>query len=75
MLLTLLSVLGVWADGPFRDHRFDSFKVIAPAEGSILFLGNSITDMHCWPEVFKTSEGNYLPIVNRGVRESRFLLM
>lgn len=67
MLLALLSVLGVWADGPFRDHRFDSFKVIAPAEGSILFLGNSITDMHCWPEVFKTSEGNYLPIVNRGV--------
>ena len=22
--------------------------------------------MHCWPEVFKTSTGEYLPIVNRG---------
>ena len=67
LLLTYLSVLSVWAAAPFREHRFDSFKVLAPAEGSILFLGNSITDMHCWPEVFKTSNGDYLPIVNRGV--------
>ncbi|MCM1372382.1 MAG: GDSL-type esterase/lipase family protein [Bacteroides sp.] len=68
-LLTLLAcicMLGAWADLPFRNHRYDSFKVMAPAEGSILFLGNSITDMHCWPEVFKTSSGEYLPIVNRG---------
>ena len=67
MLLALVCAVCVWADEPFRNHRFDSFKVLAPAEGSILFLGNSITDMHCWPEAFKTSEGNYLPIVNRGV--------
>ena len=69
LLLTLtacLCVLGAWADLPFRNHRYDSFKVLQPAEGSILFIGNSITDMHCWPEVFKTSEGKYLPIVNRG---------
>lgn len=65
-LLACLCMLGVWADEPFRNHRYDSFKVLTPAEGSILFLGNSITDMHCWPEVFRTSEGNYLPIVNRG---------
>lgn len=67
VLLALVCAVCVWADEPFRNHRFDSFKVLAPAEGSILFLGNSITDMHCWPEAFKTSEGNYLPIVNRGV--------
>ncbi|MBO5705686.1 MAG: exo-alpha-sialidase [Bacteroidaceae bacterium] len=69
LLLTLtacLCVLGTWADLPFRNHRYDSFKALQPAEGSILFIGNSITDMHCWPEVFKTSEGKYLPIVNRG---------
>ncbi len=69
LLLTLtacLCVLGAWADLPFRNHRYDSFKALQPAEGSILFIGNSITDMHCWPEVFKTSEGKYLPIVNRG---------
>ena len=67
VILALVCAVCVWADEPFRNHRFDSFKVLAPAEGSILFLGNSITDMHCWPEAFKTSEGNYLPIVNRGV--------
>ena len=69
LLLTLtacLCVLGAWADLPFRNHRYDSFKALQPAEGSILFIGNSITDMHCWPEVFKTSEGKSLPIVNRG---------
>ena len=65
-LLACLCMLGVLADEPFRNHRYDSFKVLEPAEGSILFLGNSITDMHCWPEVFKTSTGEYLPIVNRG---------
>ena len=66
MLLACISMLCAWADAPFRNHRYDSFKALEPAEGSILFIGNSITDMHCWPEVFKTSEGKYLPIVNRG---------
>ncbi|MBO7281446.1 MAG: hypothetical protein J6V00_09840, partial [Bacteroidaceae bacterium] len=65
-LLACIYVLGALADGPFRNHRFDSFKVLEPKEGSIVFIGNSITDMHCWPEVFKTSNGDYLPIVNRG---------
>ena len=62
----LCTATAIFADGPFRNHRYDSFKVLEPAEGSILFIGNSITDMHCWPEVFKTSTGEYLPIVNRG---------
>ncbi|MEE0871699.1 MAG: GDSL-type esterase/lipase family protein, partial [Bacteroidaceae bacterium] len=62
----LCTATAIFADGPFRNHRYDSFKVLEPADGSILFIGNSITDMHCWPEVFKTSEGKYLPIVNRG---------
>ncbi|MBO5134856.1 MAG: exo-alpha-sialidase [Bacteroidaceae bacterium] len=66
MLLACISMLSAWADLPFRNHRYDSFKVLEPAEGSIVFIGNSITDMHCWPEAFMTSEGKYLPIVNRG---------
>lgn len=65
-LLASLYVLGALADEPFRNHRFDSFKVLEPSEGSIVFIGNSITDMHCWPEAFVTSNGDYLPIVNRG---------
>ena len=66
LLLGVLSTTTLFADEPFRNHRYDSFKVLAPDSESIVFIGNSITDMHCWPEAFKTSDGKYLPIVNRG---------
>ena len=66
ILCCILSLSAVFADGPFRNHRYDSFKVLETNSESIVFIGNSITDMHCWPEAFKTSEGEYLPIVNRG---------
>ena len=56
----------MFADEPFRNHRYDSFKVLETNNESIVFIGNSITDMHCWPEAFRTSTGEYLPIVNRG---------
>ena len=62
----LISVATMFADEPFRNHRYDSFKVLETNNESIVFIGNSITDMHCWPEAFKTSTGEYLPIVNRG---------
>ena len=55
----------LWADEPFRKHRYDLFKVIPPAEGSIVFVGNSITDMHPWVETFR-GDMDLLPIVNRG---------
>ena len=66
LICGLLSVATMFADEPFRNHRYDSFKVLETNGESIVFIGNSITDMHCWPEAFVTSEGNYLPIVNRG---------
>ena len=66
LICALLSTATMFADGPFRNHRYDSFKVLSTNSESIVFIGNSITDMHCWPEAFITSEGNYLPIVNRG---------
>lgn len=64
-LLTLLCMQSVCL-ASFREHRYDSFKVLEPEEGSIIFIGNSITDMHCWHEVFRTSDGKTLPIINRG---------
>ena len=64
--LLLCTATTVLADGPFRNHRYDSFKALSVTSENILFIGNSITDMHCWPEVFVTSNGDYLPIVNRG---------
>ena len=66
LICALLSTVTMFADEPFRNHRYDSFKVLQTNSQSIVFIGNSITDMHCWPEAFVTSEGNYLPIVNRG---------
>ena len=66
IVLLLCTVSTVLADGPFRNHRYDSFKALSVTSENILFIGNSITDMHCWPEVFVTSNGDYLPIVNRG---------
>ena len=62
----LCTVTAIFADGPFRNHRYDSFKVLNVTSDNIVFIGNSITDMHCWPEAFVTSNGDYLPIVNRG---------
>ena len=62
----LLSLTTAFADEPFRNHRYDSFKVLETNNESIVFIGTSITDMHCWPEAFVTSNGDYLPIVNRG---------
>ncbi len=66
LICSLLLTAVAFADEPFRNHRYDSFKVLSTNNNSIVFIGNSITDMHCWPEAFITSEGNYLPIVNRG---------
>ena len=66
ILCLLLMATIALADEPFRNHRYDSFKVLETDNESIVFIGNSITDMHCWPEAFKTSDGRYLPIVNRG---------
>ena len=66
LFCAMLSTMAIFADEPFRNHRYDSFRVLSTNSESIVFIGNSITDMHCWPEAFVTSEGNYLPIVNRG---------
>ena len=66
-LLLLVCCLGLsWADGPFRIARYDGFKVLSPKAGSIVMIGNSITDMHIWQEVFRDANGDYLPICGRG---------
>lgn len=65
-MLLICGIVLSWADGPFRTARYDGFKVLSPKAGSILMIGNSITDMHIWQEVFRDANGNYLPICNRG---------
>ena len=64
MLLLVLTVgNSTFAADPFRSHRYDVFKVLPLNEQSVVFVGNSITNMHEWWEAFG-SEGH---IVNRGV--------
>lgn len=61
MTLALCALLS-FADEPFRNHRYDSWKSLTLPDHAIVFVGNSITDMHPWTEAF----GNDPRIVNRG---------
>lgn len=59
----LLLTPETYADQEFRDHRFNSFQTLPPSqEGDIVFIGNSITNMMNWNELF----GNSKNIKNRG---------
>ncbi len=62
MLLGAAAGLSALADQPFRDHRYDSFKVTPTESGQIVFAGNSITNMHSWFEAF----GSHQEIIGRG---------
>lgn len=42
----IASTVLVFADLPFRNHRYDTFKVLDVASDHIVFIGNSITNMH-----------------------------
>lgn len=61
-LCVFVWVAGARADGPFRAHRYDSFRGLAVDSTNIVFMGNSITDMHDWAEAFANPH-----ILNRGV--------
>ena len=65
LLLLLVLSLGssAFAADPFRSHRYDVFKILPLNEQSVVFVGNSITNMHEWWEAF----GSEAHIVNRGV--------
>ena len=63
LLCVLVACNSVLAADPFRSHRYDVFKVLPLNEQNIVFVGNSITNMHEWWEAFGC-EGD---IVNRGV--------
>lgn len=60
--LAAVAALSAWADQPFRDHRYDSFKATPTKPGQIVFVGNSITNMHSWFEAF----GSHQEVVGRG---------
>lgn len=51
------------ADQPFRNQRYDALNVLDINDKSIVFVGNSITNMHDWFEAF----GCDARVVGRGV--------
>lgn len=61
-LATLLVVLtavmtSAWADGPFRNHRYDGFKTLpAVSNNDVVFIGNSITNMFNWWEALGSNQ-------------------
>ena len=57
-----LGALSAFADLPFRNHRYDGFKVLKVTPEHTVFVGNSITNMHEWWEAFGNAK-----IINRGV--------
>ncbi len=58
----LFTASAIFADLPFRNHRYDAFKPLPVTEDNIVFIGNSITNMHEWWEAFGDPN-----VVNRGV--------
>ena len=65
ILVSLLvgNAIPVFADLPFRNHRYSSFQTLPEnKQGDIVFIGNSITNMMNWNELFGSREN----IKNRG---------
>lgn len=62
-MLFMTFATAVFASDQYRRHRYNHFKGLSTNEQSIVFVGNSITDMGNWPEAF----GNDPHIVSRGV--------
>lgn len=62
-LLLIGCATSALASDQYRRHRYNQFKALSTNEQSIVFVGNSITDMGNWPEAF----GNDPRVVSRGV--------
>lgn len=55
--LVALSAVGtLHADWPFRDHRYSSLKATPADDIDVMFVGNSITNMHEWWEAFGSDQ-------------------
>ena len=62
LVAMLCTAIAIFADAPFRNHRYDAFKVLPVNSEQTVFIGNSITNMNEWWEAFGDHN-----VVNRGV--------
>ena len=56
LTLALAWAAMAWADLPFRNQRYDALNVVDVNEQSIVFVGNSITNMHEWFDAFQSDQ-------------------
>lgn len=71
--LYLMGYIAVYADSPYREHRFNSFSTLPECvDGDILFVGNSITNMMNWWEAFG-SRANIKARGNSGATSTELL--
>lgn len=62
LLVFCILLSPLWADLPFREHRFSLFQVLPVQSHHVVFVGNSITNMHPWCEAWGSPD-----VLNRGV--------
>lgn len=55
-LFLMGGTLCVWADQPFRNQRYDALNVLDVSDSSIVFVGNSITNMHDWFDAYSSDQ-------------------
>ena len=54
--LMAFAAITAFADQPFRTQRYDALNVVKVNEESIVFVGNSITNMHGWFDAFRSDQ-------------------
>lgn len=59
----VLATVTAQAAADFHGHRYDAMNIMPVHQGDIVFVGNSITNMHEWWEAFGWQDN----ILNRGV--------
>lgn len=69
-----MAFVGAEASPAFIQHRQDAFKAVPTSSEQIVFLGNSITNFHCWADAFVRPDGkgqDVALISNRGISDER----
>lgn len=68
------AAIAAMASPAFIQHRQDAFKAVPTSKGQIIFLGNSITNFHCWADAFVHPQDAPLDeslVSNRGISDER----
>lgn len=74
LTVALINVASALASPQFIQHRQDAFKAVPTSKGQIIFLGNSITNFHCWADAFVHPADAVIDeslVSNRGISDER----